>query len=193
MGKNLPPREPDSLSGRSTRTRPALPVSHDWRDRLSTELSKARRLFILGVGNRRKADDGAGSRCAGLLKLELRKGALENIQVLDAGEVPENATGLIRRFGPTHVLIVDAAVSGHEPGRVFVVDRRRIPRDDLSTHRIPLIHLVRYLEQSVRCRVIVVGIEPRVIAWNQPMSPPVKAAAAELARVLFRIWAAASP
>jgi hydrogenase 3 maturation protease len=145
-------------------------------------------LFILGVGNRRKADDGAGCRCVRLLQQRLGKQAIADVQALDAGEVPENATGIIRRFGPTHVLIVDAAVGSYEPGRLFIIDKRKIRRDDLSTHRIPLVHLVRFLEQSVKCRVILVGIEPRVIAWNQPMSPAVKAAAEKLARALLEIW-----
>ncbi len=175
------------------RNRHAPTAAQDWRNRLSRELSKAGRLFILGVGNRRKADDGAGCRCVRILQQKLRKRALEDVQILDAGEVPENATGIIRRFGPTHVLIVDAAVGGHEPGRIFVVDRRKIRRDDLSTHRIPLVHLVQFLEQSVKCRVILVGIEPRVIAWNQPMSPAVKAAAAGLARTLLQIRAKTAP
>jgi hydrogenase 3 maturation protease len=142
----------------------------------------------MGVGNRRKADDGAGCLCIRILQQKLRKRALEDVQILDAGEVPENATGIIRRFSPTHILIIDAAVGGHEPGRVFAIDRRKIRRNDLSTHRIPLVHLVRFLEQSMKCRAILVGIEPQVIAWNQPMSPAVKAAAAGLAGALLEIW-----
>jgi hydrogenase 3 maturation protease len=122
-----------------------------------------------------------------------KRRAFEELQVLDAGEAPENATGVIRRFGPTHVLIVDAAIGGHEPGSIFVVDRRKIRQDDPSTHRIPLIHLVRFLDRSVKCRVIVVGIEPRVIAWNRPMSPAVKTAAARLARTLLQVWTKSVP
>ncbi len=91
----------------------------DWRTRLAWELRAARRLIVLGVGNLDRADDGAGSLCAQQLERLLARSPrpagqsgrtkLEALQVLDGGEVPESATGVIRNFRPTHVLIIDAA------------------------------------------------------------------------------------
>jgi len=177
----------------------------DWSSALSKKLKGAERLMVLGVGNPRKGDDAAGSLCISLLLRELNRrnrpagaGEVERersshlqgskkenpahtIQALDAGESPENATGLIREFCPTHVLIVDAALGGFEPGTIFIVDRDKISQDDISTHRIPLVHLIRYLEAGVGCRVVLVGIEPKNLALGKPVSPPVKAAAARLA------------
>jgi hydrogenase 3 maturation protease len=106
------------------------------------------------------------------------------VQVLDGGDAPENATGAIRRFRPTHVLIIDAAAGGREPGSIFFISRKKIPDEDISTHRIPLSRLVRYLEESIGCRVLVVGIEPRDTAWGKPPSPAARKAAAELAESL---------
>jgi len=177
----------------------------DWNSALSKKLKGAERLFVLGVGNPRNGDDAAGSLCISLLMRELKRrkqhaGAGEvgrersshlqgskkenpalTIQALDAGESPENATGLIREFRPTHVLIVDAALGGFEPGTIFIVDREKISQDDISTHRIPLVHLIRYLEAGVGCRVVLVGIEPKNITWQRHVSAPVKKAAARLA------------
>jgi hydrogenase 3 maturation protease len=180
----------------------------DWSRAVSQRLKGAERLFILGVGNRRKGDDAAGSICVRLLKrkLALRKrrsgiadsgsrrhpgGAKESppleVQAFDAGESPENVTGLIREFGPTHVLIVDAALGGYRPGKIFIIDKEKIRHEDISTHRIPLVHLMRYLEETIGCRVILVGIEPKEMAWGKPVSPAVRTAAAELAALLPKI------
>lgn len=174
----------------------------DWNRAISLKLKGAERLFVLGVGNPRKGDDAAGSLCARRLNRELRprrrpaqpgsagprgfgrkprKTQSLEILALDAGGAPENATGPIRKFGPTHVLIVDAALGGFEPGTIFLVDRKKIAQEDVSTHRIPLVHLIRYLEESMGCRVTLVGIEPKDLAPGAPVSPSVKSAAARLA------------
>jgi hydrogenase 3 maturation protease len=187
---------------RPRKTRPVKGADNNWRKGISRELEKARRLFVLGIGNCRKGDDAAGSLCIRLLTGELRPKrrhpdaqaetagpprkslrrfpSLE-VQVLDAGEAPESVTGFIREFRPTHVLIVDAAAAGHRPGTIFVIDRKKITQEDVSTHRLPLSLLARYLEESLVCRVILVGIEPRVIAWGRPVSAAVRMAAARLA------------
>lgn len=205
----------------------------DWRTRLARELRAARRLFVLGIGNPGRADDGAGSLCVRLLARDLmrsplltcqgerpsaakpsapvggpeageeyhrtsqrwlgfapsdsssRKPALEEVQVLDGGEVPESATRLIREFRPTHVLIIDAASAGYEPGTIFFINKNTIRDDDLTTHRLPLSHLVLYLEESIGCRVILLGIEPVEMSEGRPMSPAVRRSAAILAEALL--------
>jgi len=168
----------------------------DWRKRLRWEFRAAKRLFVLGVGNPGRADDGAGSLCVRLLQRKIadtqartsschgERRTLEEIEVLDGGGVPESATGLIRKFRPTHVLIVDAAAGGQDRGTIFFINKKKIPDDDPTTHRIPLAHLVRYLEESVGCRVILLGIEPRCMSQGKPMSPAVRKSAEILADAL---------
>jgi len=169
------------MNGAKTIPRAESPDA-DWRGAISKELKKAERLFVLGIGNRRKGDDAAGGLCVRLLNKQMaKKSAARKIRILDAGETPESATGLIRKFRPTHVLIVDAAVGDHQPGTIFFIDKKKILQEDISTHRLPLFHLVRYLEESIGCRVILVGIEPQEIAWRRPVSATVRAAAARLA------------
>jgi hydrogenase 3 maturation protease len=170
----------------------------DWRTRLAWELRTARRLIVLGVGNLDRADDGAGSLCAQRLERLLARSPrpagqsgrtkLEVLQALDGGEVPESATGVIRKFRPSHVLIIDAAAGGHAPGNVFFINRKKIPEDDLTTHRIPLSHLVRYLEETVGCRVVLLGIEPRNLEPGKPMSRPVGQAVRAVADTLDGLW-----
>ena len=183
------------------KNRPVKAEDNVWRKVLSQELGKAERLVVLGIGNRSKGDDAAGSLCIRRLTRELipikcrtegpdtepgrpskgiRKSPPFELNIIDAGEAPESVTGFIRGFRPSHVLIVDAAVAGRRPGSIFIIDRKKISQEDLSTHRLPLSLLARYLEETIGCRVILVGIEPKEIAWGEPVSAVVRAAAARL-------------
>jgi hydrogenase 3 maturation protease len=187
---------------RRKRGRAAAKTWFGWRGAVSRALDSAERLFVLGIGNTERGDDAAGSLFIRLLGEELArrkprspasasvpraawpalgKSAPREFQTLDGGAAPENVTGLIRKFRPTHVLIIDAAVGSHRPGTIFVMDKNNIREDDISTHRPPLSHLVRYLEEDIGCRVILIGIEPKATGPGKPVSREVKAAAVRLA------------
>jgi hydrogenase 3 maturation protease len=78
-------------------------------------------------------------------------------------------------------------MGGQRPGTISLVDKKKIRQEDVSTHRLPLSLLVRYLEETIGCRVIVVGIEPKDVAWGKPASAAVRTAAARLAAWLAGI------
>lgn len=153
-----------------------------WKARLARELGWPEKLAVLGVGNIAKGDDAAGVRAAeGLAGLA---GATRRLKVFVTHEVPENFTGAIREFEPTHVLIIDAAAAGFRPGGIFIVDPAAVPNEDVSTHRTPLSTLTGYLERTVGCRVVALGIEPADFAAGAPLSPPVRQAVERVAAFL---------
>jgi hydrogenase maturation protease HycI len=159
-------------------------MDQDWKDRLEAECRGARKIVVLGVGNPDKGDDGAGPLCVRLLEEALPEDAAERALVIDGREVPESQTGPIRAFGPDLTVIVDAAIGGRAPGTIFVVDRAAITDDEVSTHRISLLYLVRYLEESIGSRVLVVGIEPETLAEGAPMTPAAARAVETLSEFL---------
>lgn len=141
-----------------------------WKDILRQEIGGARRLLILGVGNPGRGDDAAGLVAASRLKERLpgRRGA--GIRIILAGNVPENFSGKIRRFRPTHVLILDSAVGGRRPGTIGVFRSPDVAEDGASTHRVPLSLLARYLEETLGCRILFAGVEPANLAPGEPLS-----------------------
>jgi hydrogenase 3 maturation protease len=151
-------------------------MDQDWKARLEAEWRGARRIVLLGVGNAGKGDDGAGPLCTERVRRALPAAAVERILVVDGGEVPESQTGPIRKFGPDLTVIVDAAVGGHAPGTVFIVEKEGITDDEVSTHRISLLYLVRYLEESIGSKVLILGIEPADLNAGETISAPVQAA-----------------
>jgi hydrogenase maturation protease HycI len=155
-----------------------------WTVRLEAECRGARKIVFLGVGNPDKGDDGAGPLLIRLLTEALPADAADRVLVIDGREVPESQTGSIRRFGPDLTVIVDAAVGGHAPGTIFFVEKAGISDNEVSTHRISLLYLVRYLEESIGSRVVVLGIEPETLAEGAPMTPAVARAAETLSKFL---------
>ncbi len=155
-----------------------------WKTRLARELNRPEKLAVLGVGNIGKGDDAAGVRAAEALGRFIRPGANPRLKVFVAHDVPENFTGAVREFGPSHVLVIDAAAAGFPPGTIFLLEPTDIPEDDVSTHRTPLSVLAAYLEQTASCRVVFLGIEPGRFNAGARLSPPVREAVATLAEYL---------
>lgn len=147
-----------------------------WKARLAKELGQPQKLAVLGVGNVSRGDDAAGVRAAEALFDLVAPRANPRLKIFIACDAPENFTGAVRDFGPSHVLVIDAAAAGFRPGTVFLPDSAQIPDEEISTHRTPLSTLAAYLEKTVGCRVVVLGIEPQVFVLGAPLSPSVRKA-----------------
>jgi hydrogenase 3 maturation protease len=158
-----------------------------WQIRLFEEIRRSSKTVILGVGNMDRGDDGAGVAAAGRLKAALRGRGRARMRVLIGHETPENLTGEIRAFGPGLVLILDAADGARRPGAVFLVEKEKIADDGVSTHKISPAMLVCYLEESVGCRVLVLGIQPKTTVLRPgraAFSAPVERAVSEIVGIL---------
>ena len=160
-------------------------MSPGWRSVLRREVAAARRLVVLGVGAPENGDDAAGVFCAEEIRRGLRGGRFRRARVLVSADVPESATGPIRRFRPTLVLIVDSALSKRRPGAVFFVARKDLAEESLTTHAIPLRFLMDYIEGTIGGRVLLLGIQPKAVAWGSPLSAPVRSAARVVAREIM--------
>ena len=80
--------------------------------------------------------------------------------------------------------MIDAALGAHRPGEVFPVEREDIPDEGISTHKISLRMLVAYLEETVGCSVVFLGIQAADLEIGNPVSKPVARAAGRLAAAL---------
>ena len=139
------------------------------------------RVIVLGVGNAERGDDGVGRVVAGML----RNLASEQVNVV---ELDGEATSLLAALdGASLAYVIDACVSGAAAGTVHRIDAHEAPlpqvSSDLSTHGFGLaaaIELGRALGQ-LPARTIVYAIEGTSFDTGTPLSPPVAAAAAEVA------------
>jgi hydrogenase maturation protease len=118
---------------------------------------------LLGIGHPLRGDDAAGllfvrlllkniklkhphiSRRIALFK-EMALSEKLSLLLIEGGASPENYTGLIRRFKPELLIIVDAADMKASPGTVKVVRGEKIASlYGTTTHRMPPALMVRYL------------------------------------------------
>ena len=142
--------------------------------------------LVIGIGNADRGDDALGL----VVARRLRARGLDGVVVL---EHDGEATDLIERLrGADAAILVDAALSGGEPGRVhrFDVAARILPAGlfACSTHGFgPAegIELARVLGQLPR-RCVVYAVEGRAYDLGGPLSPRVSAAVPEVERRVLR-------
>ncbi len=141
-------------------------------DKLRGWLKGFSRLAVVGVGNKLRGDDGAGV----LVVERLMDAGLpeEKIRLIVAEVSPENFIGKILEFKPSHVLMVDAAVFGAEPGALDFFPIEKVSGIAFSTHRLPLTLLASYLKKSLSgVKVGLLAIQPKVVGWESPLSSEV--------------------
>jgi hydrogenase 3 maturation protease len=164
----------------------------DWREDILSASRAMSRIAVLGIGNDLRGDDAAGVLClreigkVWSLSREASTSSGRMIFLLDGGDTPESRTGPLRAFRPELVILIDAARSGRRPGTIFRVDPDRISDEEVSTHRISLTMLVRYLEKSLETRVLFLGIEPAATEWQARVSPAVRISIRLLAEALVQ-------
>ncbi len=151
-------------------------------EKLRGLLADARRIFVLGIGMDWKSDDRLGSALAAALAGPLPPNS--RLCVVDGGEAPENFTGMVRAFAPSHVLLFDAVDHGLAAGTAFLADESAIAVGDMTSHHLPLKLLMRFLAESIPCRVILVGVQPRTLMPGKRLSAPVRRTVAPLAAFL---------
>jgi hydrogenase 3 maturation protease len=127
-----------------------------------------------------RSDDAAGLRVAAALSAA----ALPGVHAIEAGPAPENCTAEIRRLHPSHLLIVDCARMGEEPGTLRVFEPSDIAGVSFGTHGLPLSVLADYLSRETGCSVAILGIEPFTTEFGEILSPRMESAVNEAAELL---------
>lgn len=158
---------------------------------MRVSLQQAHSLAVVGIGSDLRGDDIAGllvlrNLRAAISKLKnIRAEASARIRLFDGGTAPENLTGEIARFKPSHVLLVDAADLGLKPGAAKLIDPEAVAGMSFSTHVLPLSILADYLKSVLPCQVIILGIQPGPTDFSSKHSPAISQAARRVARIIL--------
>jgi hydrogenase maturation protease HycI len=149
---------------------------------LETFHNKVERLSILGVGSDLRADDAAGVLVVRRLSKRLGEQYNGRLQLVDGGPAPENCTGEISAFRPSHLLLIDAADLQKAPGTREWLPLEALNGAAFSSHTLPLAFIINYILQVAPCTVSVIGIQPADMTAFSPVSPAVKQAVTKLVR-----------
>jgi hydrogenase 3 maturation protease len=133
---------------------------------------------LLGIGNRLKMDDSAGSVLAERL-------ADSEYLAIDGGIYPESYSGVIKREKPDLLIIVDIALMGLSPGQFRRLPGFKISTDSpMDTHSLSPAYFMDYIKGHAG-EIMFVGIEPKEVDFGEQMSPEVLAALDELEEILL--------
>ena len=153
---------------------------------LRRKLAGAKRIAVLGIGSELRADDAAGILAARQLKKALagrKKGRA--VKIFLGETAPENLTGEIKRYKPSHLVIIDSADLRKRPGTIFVFTPQEVGGGvSFSTHKMPARILVDYLVASLGCEVAIIGIQPKSVDFGQDISRAVEISAKKAATAL---------
>lgn len=139
------------------------------------------RLVIVGMGDRMKADDGAGSLIAEKLAKVVKR---RDVKIIDAGNAIENYVGIIEKFKPDKVVVIDAVDFGGKPGEIRTFKCEELQELTTSTHSFSLPLLLNHIHSRAGATCKVIGIQPGKIALYERMSLEVEKAVKEIADLI---------
>lgn len=150
---------------------------------LVTRLKNAKKTALLAVGSSLRGDDAAGLLVARYLTQSLPKiKGKSSFKVIIGETAPENFTGEIKKFQPSHILIVDCAEFGEKAGAVRVMTPQETHGVTFSTHSLPPRVMAQYLSDSFPCEIMIIGIQPKSLKFNESPSKEVRASCLRVAR-----------
>ena len=152
---------------------------------LQKRLEGAKRIALLAVGSSLRGDDAAGLLLAE--RLRTASSRKKNFKIFVGETAPENLTGEVKKFKPTHVIIVDAADLGARPGSAELVDFRKTGGVTFSTHQLPMNILSSYLAGELSCEVILLGIQPRSLKFGSAVSKEIKASVSRVSSIIRKL------
>ena len=136
---------------------------------------------VLGVGNRQRRDDGAGSLIA--QALEPRMTGL----VVDGGSVPENYLEKLVQSNPDTIVIIDAVEFAGLPGEIRLLDPYALAPGRVSTHGASLELSARYLRARTHAQLSLLAIQPVEVGPGEGLSEAVSRTVALLSSVLPKV------
>jgi hydrogenase maturation protease len=185
-------------------------LKNSWIEQLSKILTTNRRIAFVGVGQELRGDDAAGILAIRRLEQSLASAGASDSETIpstppstggaaysnkkvrafapflfEAGPLPEASAGPLRRFGPERVIFLDAADMGEAPGAIGWIEPDRIGGCSASTHTFPMSGFSRYLTSELGCQVAVLGIQPKQLDFDTPVSEEILRAIEEITAVIL--------
>jgi hydrogenase 3 maturation protease len=143
----------------------------------------------VGIGSELCADDGAGILVVRQLRSLVYRHPFGSIafEGFEGGNAPENSTGFISAFRPSHIILVDAAEIGATAGEFREILPHEIPDTCFSTHTLPLAVITEYLARTTGATTCVIGIQPERLGFDIPLSSPVRNGVRRLSSLLHGV------
>ncbi len=161
---------------------------------LRQKLDNASRVAVLGIGSDLRGDDVAGIIATEQIeKIIKQKTSPAEVKFFIGATAPENLTGEIKKFQPSHLIIIDAVNSTVPPGQITIMDPEHIDEVSFFTHKLPIKLMIDYLLGFCKCLVVIIGIQPKDITIGGPVSKEVGGAVKELSKAVADVLSDSRP
>jgi hydrogenase maturation protease len=145
----------------------------------------APRIVVVGVGNLLLKDEGIGIHAVkSLQEIDLP----QDVQIIDGGTSPDL---IAYTKAGDKLIIIDAARAGGEPGTIY----RFLPHDlsqgkgtFVSAHELGVAQNLKLMSLmgNEPGEIIIIGVEPKEIAWGTELSAELQQKVPEIIRVVLR-------
>jgi hydrogenase 3 maturation protease len=155
---------------------------------LESRLKSAERVAVIGIGSEFRGDDVAGLLVVRqLAKSRRKKKGAPELRTFNGATAPENITGEVKKFRPTHIVLVDSADIGQNPGDVAFIEEREAGDASFSTHRLPARLTLQYLREFLHCVTFVIGIRPKTLDFFIPPSKEIIESAKQVSKTIIDV------
>jgi hydrogenase 3 maturation protease len=157
---------------------------HTVQKELKNWFSNSRRVVLAGIGNPMRRDDFVGVK----IVQNLKGITSEIVFLIECETVPETFVQQIIDFDPTHVLLIDAAILGLEPGETKLIEPNKLTSSPaFSTHVLPLRIFCEYLSQTTKSKFALLLIQPKETDFGEGLSPELETSAKKISETLAEI------
>jgi len=146
-------------------------------------IAGGKRIAVVGVGNEMRKDDAVGVQLAKKLRGKLSR----QFRLIEAGTIPESYIDKVREFRPTHVLIIDAAQIGTNPGNSRLLSPRKVKGLSISTHTLPLNIFAEFVKKETCSKVKILAVQPKDLQFGEGLTDELARTVEELTSILVRI------
>ncbi len=144
-------------------------------------LADAKKVVLAGIGNPIRNDDFVGTKIVQALEGKVSP----NVRLIECERVPESHLFEIEQFVPSHVLLIDAAILGLEPGDAKLLQPEQVAGfTAVSSHMLPLRVFSDYLRESTNAKIALLLVEPKNVEFGEGLSVELETASKHLAGLL---------
>ncbi len=142
------------------------------------------KVVIAGIGNPIRKDDFVGVK----IVQDLQGKISDRVSLFQCETVPESHMQDIVDLNPTHVLLVDAAILGLEPGEARLVFPEQLTDfPAITTHVLPLGIFCNCINKLTKAKIALLLIEPENTEFGEGLTLTAKAAAGKVVIILQKL------
>jgi hydrogenase 3 maturation protease len=159
-------------------------VEYDFQERVKRWLKNSTKVVIAGIGNPIRSDDFVGVKIVQELKNKVHK----RVILYECETVPESFLEPIMELNPTHIILIDAAYLGLEPGKIRLVNTEQIINfSPITSHTLPLRIFCEFIKKTTNAKIILLLIEPKKTDFGEELSSEVQESSEKIVNLLSKL------